>query len=98
MMNITKTPEGSTLKVALEGRLDTNTAKQLDSALADEYAAYEAIELDFAQLQYLSSAGLRVLLSAQKKMAGKQLTLINVNENIMEVFEITGFVDFLTIR
>lgn len=97
-MNIIKHDQGELLSVRPEGRLDTNTSKLLEEALAPEIEKYSAITLDFEALQYLSSAGLRVLLSIQKKMKGKQLKLVNVNKNIMEVFEITGFVDFLNIE
>ncbi len=97
-MNITKQEQGDLLLVKPEGRLDTNTSKELEEAIAPELDRFNALTLDFAELQYLSSAGLRVLLSVQKKMKGKKFSLTNVNKNIMEVFEITGFVDFLTIE
>lgn len=97
-MNIVKEEQGTTLNVRPEGRLDTNTSKELEQALAPEVDKYDAIVLDFSELQYLSSAGLRVLLSVQKKMKGKEFRLTNVNSNVMEVFEITGFVDFLNIE
>ncbi len=96
-MNIIKEEQGATLLVKPEGRLDTNTSKELEQALTPETEKYDAIVLDFSGLQYLSSAGLRVLLSVQKKMKGKEFRLTNVNSNVMEVFEITGFVDFLNI-
>lgn len=96
-MTIVKEEQGTTLLVKPEGRLDTNTSKELEQTLAPEIEKYEAIVLDFSALQYLSSAGLRVLLSVQKKMKGKEFRLTNVNSNVMEVFEITGFVDFLNI-
>lgn len=96
-MNIVKEEQGTTLLVKPEGRLDTNTSKELEQALAPEIEKYDTIVLDFSELQYLSSAGLRVLLSVQKKMKGKEFRLTNVNSNVMEVFEITGFVDFLNI-
>lgn len=97
-MNITKQEQGDLLLVKPEGRLDTNTSKELEEFLTPELERFSAVTLDFAELQYLSSAGLRVLLSVQKKMKGKKFNLINVNKNIMEVFEITGFVDFLNIE
>lgn len=97
-MNITKQEQGDLLLVKPEGRLDTNTSKELEEALAPELDRFNALTLDFSELLYLSSAGLRVLLSVQKKMKGKKFSLTNVNKNIMEVFEITGFVDFLTIE
>lgn len=96
-MDIIKQEQGTSLAVKVEGRLDTNTSKELEQALAEEIEKYDTIVLDFSGLQYLSSAGLRVLLSIQKKMKGKDFRLTNVNSNVMEVFEITGFVDFLNI-
>ena len=98
-MNIKKTLEGTTLTLALEGRLDTTTSPQLETLLADELAGVTELVFDFAQLDYLSSAGLRVLLSAQKKMNSQgSMKLRNVNPTVMEVFDITGFADFLTIE
>lgn len=97
-MNIVKTVDGSKLNVALEGRLDTSSAPQLEAELKALDGVAELV-IDMAGLEYLSSAGLRVLLAAQKTM-NKQgsMVLYNVNETIMEVFEITGFVDILTIE
>ena len=86
----------NTLNVALDGRLDTVTAPDLESFLADKYNTVSAIELDCEKLAYVSSAGLRVLLGAQKKMKDA-LKLKNVNELVMEVFEMTGFADILVI-
>ncbi len=97
-MNIIKQEQGDVLLVKPDGRLDTNTSKELEEAVLPELEKYADITLDFENLQYLSSAGLRVLLSIQKKMKGRQFKLVNVNKNIMEVFEITGFVDFLNIE
>ncbi len=98
-MTITKTREGSRLALALEGRLDTTTAPQLDAELKNGLAGVTALELDFAGLVYLSSAGLRVLLSAQKTMNRQgSMKLTHVNDTIMEIFEVTGFVDILTIE
>ena len=99
-MTITKTVNESELTLALQGRLDTTTAPQLESALKDSLPEAENMEklvMDFAQLEYVSSAGLRVLLTTQKQMAGK-MVIKNVCEDIMEVFEITGFADILTIE
>lgn len=97
-MNIVKQEQGTTLNVRPEGRMDTNTSKELEEALAPELEKYNTIVLDFSEIRYLSSAGLRVLLSMQKKMKGKEFSITNVNSNVMEVFEITGFVDFLNIK
>ena len=98
-MNIMKTSEGTKLTIALEGRLDTTTAPQLEAEIKSSISGVTELVLDFSQLEYLSSAGLRVLLAAQKVM-NKQGTMIirHVNETIQEVFEVTGFVDILTIE
>lgn len=98
-MNINKTVNGNEITVALEGRLDTATAPQLETELNQSIGGVEKLVFDFAGLEYLSSAGLRVLLGAQKIM-NKQGEMIvrNVNETIMEIFEITGFCDVLTIE
>lgn len=81
------------------GRLDTTTAPQLEAELKQSISGVEKLVLDFAELEYLSSAGLRVILSAQKVM-NKQGSMIvkNVNETISEIFEVTGFVDIITIE
>ena len=98
-MTIEKTLEGNTLTLALEGRLDTTTSPDLEEALGASLDGVTALVFDFAKLDYLSSAGLRVLLSAQKRM-NKQgsMKLLHVNDTVKEVFEITGFADFLTIE
>ena len=97
-MTITKNATDSTLRIALEGRLDTNTAPQLEAELKASLPGVTELELDFSGLEYISSSGLRVLLSAQKTMNKQgKMTIHHVNETIMEVFEITGFVDILTI-
>ena len=98
-MTIQKTKEGSTLNIALEGRLDTVTAPDLETELKKEMADAESLVLDFSKLDYISSAGLRVLLSAHKTMAGKKgMKITHVNEIVQEVFDVTGFADILTIE
>lgn len=98
-MNIEKKVNGTTMDIALEGRLDTTTAPQLDAALKESLDGITELNIDFEGLEYLSSAGLRVLLSAQKVMNRQgKMTISHVNETIMEVFEVTGFIDILTIR
>ena len=98
-MNILKTLEGNRLNIALEGRLDTSTAPQLEATLNQSLSGVTELILDFSALEYLSSAGLRVLLSAQKVMNKQgKMVIRHVNETIMEVFEVTGFVDILTIE
>lgn len=98
-MNIIKNTEGKTLNIALEGRLDTTTAPQLEAEFKQSIADNEELNLDFAKLEYISSAGLRVLLAAQKVMNKQGKMIIrNVNDVISEVFEVTGFADILTIE
>lgn len=98
-MNIIKTAEGKTLNIALEGRLDTTTAPQLEAELKQSIADSTELNLDFAKLEYISSAGLRVLLAAQKVMNKQgKMVIRNVNDVISEVFEVTGFSDILTVE
>ena len=98
-MTITQKKDGSALTVALEGRLDTLTSPQLEAALKEALADVTALTFDFAALEYVSSAGLRVLLSTQKTMnAQGKMTVKNVNETVAEIFEVTGFSDILTIE
>ena len=85
------------LNIKLEGRLDTTTAPKLDNFLNENLMGANVLTIDCADLVYVSSAGLRVLLAAHKKMKGS-MKLTNVQELVMEVFEITGFVDILTIE
>ena len=98
-MTITKHQNGTNLEIALEGRLDTTTAPELEAELNQSMPGAESLTLDFGKLEYISSAGLRVLLSAHKVMAQKGgMKVIHVNEIVMEVFEVTGFADILTIE
>ena len=96
-MTIEKKQEGTTLTVQLDGRLDTTTAPELEAALKELGDVKELI-LDFEKLEYISSAGLRVVLVAQKTM-NKQgsMKVVNVNDTVMEIFEVTGFADILTV-
>ena len=98
-MNITKAPDGKKLKLALEGRLDTTTAPELQDILIPAFAESNEIILDFSEIKYVSSAGLRVLLMAEKEATAKSasMTLCGVSDEVMEVFEMTGFADMLTI-
>lgn len=90
---------GEALLLKLEGRLETTTAPELEVVIKEELDGVSELTLDLEKLEYLSSAGLRVLLAAQKRM-NRQGTMVvrHVNETIMDVFEITGFVDILTIQ
>ena len=99
MLNINKQTGDGRLTLALEGRLDTTTAPQLEETLQSVLEEdMDALVLDFSALEYISSAGLRVLLSAQKRVRCEGgMTLVNVNEVVMEIFEVTGFVDILNI-
>lgn len=98
-MTITKTQDRDALTLFLEGRLDTTTSPQLEAELSASLDGITKLTLDMAQLAYLSSAGLRVILSAQKRMNKQgQMVVRHVNDTIMEVFEVTGFVDILTIE
>ena len=98
-MNISKNLNGTALNIALEGRLDTITAPDLEKELKDALNGVTELTLDFEKLDYISSAGLRVLLSAHKTMMKQgSMKVIHVNEMVMEVFEVTGFVDILTIE
>lgn len=98
-MTISKTQNGSVLEIALEGRLDTMTAPELETELKGSMDGAESLVLDLSKLEYISSAGLRVLLSAHKTMSGKGgMKVTNVNEIVREVFEVTGFCDILNIE
>ncbi len=98
-MTITKNQNGTALEIALEGRLDTMTAPELEAELKQSLEAADSLVLDFGKLDYISSAGLRVLLSAHKTMSPKGgMKVTNVNEIVREVFEVTGFADILTIE
>ena len=98
-MTINKTQDGDKLTIALVGRLDTTTSPQLENDLRGSLSGVKELYFDLADLDYVSSAGLRVLLSAQKVM-NKQGSMIirNVKPDIMEIFDVTGFVDILTIE
>ena len=98
MLNIVKTIENGKAAMALEGRLDTVTAPELEKELKGTLEGVSELTLDFEKLEYISSAGLRVLLAAQKAMNKQgEMKLLHVNETIMEIFEVTGFSDILTI-
>ena len=96
-MKINFQKNNGALNVSLEGRLDTTTAPEFDSFIAENYDGTGALIIDCEKLTYISSAGLRVLLVAQKKTKGS-MKLVNVCELVMEVFEMTGFADILVIE
>ena len=99
MLNIDKKIENGKLSIVFDGRLDTITAPELEKELKDSLNGVSELILDFAMLGYISSAGLRVLLSAQKIMNKQgKMKVVHVRETIMEIFEVTGFSDILTIE
>ena len=98
-MNMQQTKNGNALEIALEGRLDTMTAPELEAALKEALTGVEELTFDLEKLDYISSAGLRVLLSAQKTMNRQgSMKVKNANEIIMEIFDVTDFADILTIE
>lgn len=98
-MDINKVKEGNSLTLDVIGRLDTLTAPQLEKEIEAEIAGVKILTLNMAQLEYISSAGLRVVLSAHKKMMKQgQLIIKNLSEEVNEVFEITGFADIMDIQ
>ena len=99
MLMINKTIENGKADFALEGRLDTITAPEFEQTLRESLDDVTELSLDFAKLDYISSAGLRVLLAAQKAMSQQgEMIIRNVNGTIMEIFDVTGFSDILTIE
>ena len=98
-MTINKTSNGSALTLAIDGRLETTTAPDLEAVVKNELDGVTELTFDFSNLDYISSAGLRVILSAQKKMnAQGSMKVTNVNEIVLEIFSVTGFDDILTIE
>lgn len=99
MLNINKTVSDGRARIALEGRLDTTTAPALEGELKAFISEITDLVFDFEKLEYISSAGLRILLSAQKTMNRQgSMKLVNVVPAISEIFEVTGFSDILTIE
>ena len=96
-MKITSNNENGNLNIALDGRLDTSTSPELDSFISENYGGHGLVVIDCEKLEYISSAGLRVLLATHKKTKGS-MKLTNVCELVMEVLELTGFVDILVIE
>ncbi len=99
MLNITKNLDDTKLTVQLEGRLDTTTAPQLEESMKESINGVTELIMDFERLEYISSAGLRVLLSCQKIMSKQgSMKVVHVSDLIKEIFEVTGFIDILTIE
>ena len=97
-MNITQTKENSTLTIAVSGRVDTTTAPELDKYITENTQDITELILDLKEMTYTSSAGLRVLLKAQKLMNNQgSMKVINVQNDVMDIFDMTGFSEFLTI-
>ena len=98
-MKIEKTVNGSAAVLRISGMLDTETAPELETLLDGGIAGINDLTFDFEDLEYVSSAGLRVILKAQKMMnAAGKMKVIHVNESVMEIFDITGFTSILTIE
>lgn len=98
-MNIEKQKNGTSLRLAPEGRLDTRTAPELETVIQGSLDGIEKLTIDLTNLEYISSAGLRVLLSTQKRMNKQgEMIITGCSESIMEIFEITGFSDILNIQ
>ncbi|MCI7759015.1 MAG: STAS domain-containing protein [[Eubacterium] saphenum] len=97
-MTLNKNLDGTTLTIEIIGRLDTTTAPQLEEEITASIGGINKLVLDFGQLEYISSAGLRVLLKSQKAMSRQgKMVIVNASETIREVFELTGFMDILTL-
>ena len=98
-MTVNQIPEGKKLTIVVSGRLDTNSSPKLEAVLRQSVSGVTELVFDFSGVEYLSSAGLRVLLAAQKVMNRQgRMKLIGVSADVMEVFEITGFSDILTVE
>lgn len=98
-MTVNQIPEGKKLTIVVSGRLDTNSSPKLEAVLRQSVSGVTELVFDFSWVEYLSSAGLRVLLAAQKVMNRQgSMKLIGVSADVMEVFEITGFSDILTVE
>ncbi len=98
-MTIKTNKEGSVLTVAIEGKLDTRTAPELEEMLKDSLDGITKLVLDLKELVYISSAGLRIVVTAEQAMEKQgEMVIRNVNEDVMNIFEVTGFVDALNIE
>ena len=99
-MNITKNYDENELTLAIEGRIDTITSQELEKEINDEMGKFDSLILDFADVEYISSAGLRVLIATQKKVKAEnnQMTIKNVNDTVNEIFRMSGFDKILKIE
>ena len=97
-MTIDKKREGNRLVLAVSGRLDTMTAPELENVIKENMDGVEELVLDFKDLEYISSAGLRVVLGARKAMGEGKFTVRNLCSDVREIFDITGFSDIITIE
>ena len=99
MLDIKKTIDGEKAFFSISGRIDSATAPDLDREIKESIGSLTQLTLDMKDVEYISSAGLRVLLASQKVMNKQgEMTVLNVNETIMEIFEVTGFINILTIQ
>ena len=100
MLSIEKKAEGTQLEIVLKGRLDTTTAPELEKAAKESLTDVKELKLDFKELEYVSSAGLRVLLATQKIMTkqGGTMVIRNVSPEVNDIFQVTGFADILTVE
>ena len=99
MLNVDKDLQGDTLTVSLDGRLDTTTSPDFEAELKSNLDGVKKLVFDFEKLEYISSAGLRVMLSAQKIMNKQgEMSIKNASDDVLEVFEITGFIDIINIQ
>ena len=99
-MNITKNYDEKELTIKVEGRIDTITSQELDNEINDEFGNFDSLNMDFSDLEYISSAGLRVLIATQKKLKGEDIPFVikNVNDSVGEIFRMSGFDKILKIE
>ena len=98
-MNISKNIDGNTMNIALEGRLDTTTSPRLEEEVRADIGGITELNFDLAALEYISSAGLRVIMAAQKIMSKQgSMSVINASEEVKEIFEVTGFSSIIDIK
>ena len=99
-MNITKNYDGKELTINVEGRIDTLTSQELDNEINDEFGNFDSLNMDFSDLEYISSAGLRVLIATQKKLKADDIPFVikNVNDSVGEIFRMSGFDKILKIE